>query len=75
MHAPDLNSRDAGTATDVPADGPTLDYPSQLIALTDDRIWLAYGEFAGAARRLAERDPVTDELVRIQNAAVQSCHY
>jgi hypothetical protein len=54
----------------------TLDYPPQLIALTDERTWAAYGQFAGAARRLAEAyDPVTDELVRIQNASVQSCHY
>jgi hypothetical protein len=52
-----------------------LDYPWQLIALTDDGFWAAYGDFAGAARRLAELDPVTDEMVRIQNASVQSCHY
>jgi hypothetical protein len=53
----------------------TLHYPSQLVTLTDDGFWDAYGDFAGAARRLAELDPVTDEMVRIQNASVQSCHY
>lgn len=54
----------------------TLDYPQELITLTDDRIWATYGDFAGAVRRLAEEfDPLTDELVRIQNASIQSCHY
>jgi hypothetical protein len=72
VDAPHANNSGPTQATDEVR---TLEYPQELITLTNDRTWAAYGVFAGAARRLAELDPQTDELVRIQNAAVQSCHY
>lgn len=59
----------------IPAVQPGQDTAEYINSLTDDRIMQPYYAFYGAGTELPPDDPELVELIRLRNAAAQTCQY